>query len=94
MKYKSNRSKLGGLWLSLAETWVCLVRDALESFKSKHETAREVGTFKAARDAAQDRRKSTFSGQKSGENPTRRINLTHLPSTPKYARARASGPSP
>ena len=34
--------------------------DAFESFKSKHETAREVSTFKAARVAAQDCRKSHF----------------------------------
>ena len=34
--------------------------DAFESFKSKHETAREVGTFKNARVAAQDVGKSHF----------------------------------
>ena len=36
-----------------------------ETLKSKHETAREVGTFKNARVAAQDVAKATSSGQKS-----------------------------
>ena len=45
----------------LSETWVCLVaRAAFESCKSKHETAREVSTFKAARVAAQDYCKSHY----------------------------------
>ena len=42
---------LTGLWL---RPWVCLGFDTFETLKSKHETAREVGTFKSARVAAQD----------------------------------------
>ena len=84
--------------LVVAETLGMFGFDTFETLKSKHETAREVGTFKNARVAAQDVVKATSSGQKSFvKNPTRpprHINLTQLPSTPKYARARASGPSP
>ena len=59
---------LGGLTdQSLAETLGFGGFDAFESFKSKHESAREVSTFKAARVAAQDCRNATSSGPKSHE---------------------------
>ena len=78
----------------LAETWVCLGFDTFESLKSKHENAREVGTFKAARVAAQDCRKSPLPIFVK-TRPQDEVNISlHLPSTPKYARAPASDPSP
>ena len=51
--------------LVVAETLGMFGFDTFETLKSKHETAREVGTFKNARVAAQDCRKSTASGQTS-----------------------------
>ena len=51
--------------LVVAETLGMFGFDTFETLKSKHETAREVGTFKNARVAAQDVAKATSSGQKS-----------------------------
>ena len=80
--------------LVVAETLGMFGFDTFETLKSKHEAAREVGTFKNARVAAQDCRKSYFFRTKACRKTRPDANLTHLPSTPKYARARASGPSP
>ena len=53
--------------LVVAETLGMFGFDTFETLKSKHETAREVGTFKNARVAAQDVVKATSSGPKSQE---------------------------
>jgi hypothetical protein len=50
----------GSVWLRLGYVGF----DASECFKPKNETAREVGTFKAARVAAQEVVKATSFGQK------------------------------
>ena len=82
--------------LVVAETLGMFGFDTFETLKSKHETAREVGTFKNARLAAQDCRKSTYfvKNPPPRSSPQLTYKLTHLPATPKYARARASDPSP
>ena len=49
--------------LVVAETLGMFGFDTFETLKSKHETAREVGTFKNTRVAAQDVVKATSSGQ-------------------------------
>ena len=51
--------------LVVAETLGMFGFDTFETLESGRETAREVGTFKNARVAAQDCRKSTASGQTS-----------------------------
>ena len=68
--------------------------DTFETLNSKHETAREVGTFKNARVAAQDVEKPLLPGKRSGVNPYNQLLTGVLPATPTYARAPASGPSP
>ena len=83
---------LGGLTdQSLAETLGFGGFDAFESFKSKHESAREVSTFKAARVAAQDCRKSHFFRAKiTSRRETHRTRFDPAPhimhaQAPKYA---------
>ena len=58
--------------LVVAETLGMFGFDTFETLKSKHETAREVGTFKNARVAAQGCRKSHFfRAKRAGVNPYR-----------------------
>ena len=74
--------------LVVAETLGMFGFDTFETLESGRETAREVGTFKNARVAAQDCRKSHFFRTKACRKTRPDANLTTYPQHPSmHARA-------